>query len=107
MNFQFFEITTLLYQPNNRRSMLDLYKMTLCPGKSFALDFLFTVAIKIVSELYLSFDGFIDNAHDNSTALGGESTFFTVSSWLAGGHLFTRIFPFDSKLMFKRAKTLF
>ena len=64
--------------------------MTLCPGKSFALDFLFTVGIKIVCELYLSFDGFIDNAPDNSTALGGKSTFFTVSSWLAACHPFTK-----------------
>ena len=64
--------------PNVYCSTVDLYKMTLCPGKSFALDFLFTVAVKIVSELYLSFDGFIDNAHDNSTALDGKSTFCII-----------------------------
>ena len=59
--------------------------MTLCPGKSFALDFLFTVGIKIVCELYLSFDGFIDNAPDNSTALGGKSyVFLSAGKFMPG-----------------------
>ena len=31
-----------------------------CPGKSFAMDVLFTLGLKIVTELQLSFDGFVD-----------------------------------------------
>ena len=31
-----------------------------CPGKSFAMDVLFTLGLKIVTELQLSFDGFVE-----------------------------------------------
>jgi len=40
-----------------------------CPGKSFALDFLFTVSVKIVNELKLTFDGFEDTSLENPSAL--------------------------------------
>ena len=36
-----------------------------CPAKSFALDVLFALGLKIVTELKLSFGGFVDEADED------------------------------------------
>jgi len=39
----------------------------ICPGKDFSLELLFRLALKVVTELKLSFDGFVEKAHEKST----------------------------------------
>ena len=39
----------------------------ICPGKSFSLELLFRLALKVVTELKLSFDGFVEKSHEKST----------------------------------------
>jgi len=41
-----------------------------CPGKSFSTDLLFKLAMRVVTELNLSFDGFVTKFHEKSSGLG-------------------------------------
>ena len=40
-----------------------------CPGKSFSINLLFQLSLKIVTELNLSFGGFVDEINTNSSGL--------------------------------------
>ena len=40
-----------------------------CPGRNFAMDLLLTLGLKIVTELELSFDGFVDKEASDENEL--------------------------------------